>query len=180
MSRDRLMRQRSAGVALIMALIFLIILTGISVFIAKRANLQLRMTSNSIGKAQTFEQAEAARIAAEAAAMSLSDGISKGTKFNCDTTGYYAATGVTGTTGTCKALVVDNLVWSSADSVSARGGRYAIEYLGKLNIVFDEDRLTLPIKQTPVHVFHIVAQGTEADTGARSLLETVYLRRSSN
>lgn len=171
-------RARSRGVALILSLVFLVILIGIGVFLAKRSNLELRMTGNAMEKARTFEEAEEARLAAEALASALADNLSAGGSFNCSAIGYFAPAGVTGTTGACKALAVKDIAWTNANSVVAGEGRYVIEYQGRRNIVLEEDRFTLPIKETEVHGFRIATRGAE-ESGGRTSVETVYLRRSS-
>lgn len=177
--RDRkLAPSQARGIALILALIFLIILTGIGVYMAKRSSLELRMAGNVMSKAQTFERAEEARIGAETVASTLADALSAGGTFNCNTTGYFAAVGVGGTIGTCKALAVGGLKWDNTDSIAVGNGRYAIEYQGRRTIVLEEDRFSVPVKQTEVHGFRIATRGAEA-SGGRTVLETVYLRRAS-
>lgn len=170
---------RVRGITLVMVLVFLVIFAGIAVFIAKRTNLELRMTGNAQSKTQTFEQAEAARIAAEADAARITDALNTGAAFDCNVGGHYAAAGATGTTGTCAPLSADQLTWSDSDSIAAGDGRYAIEYEGKSAVVLQEDRLMLPRRFTTVHIFRILARGSEA-SGGRTVLETVYLRRSAN
>jgi len=165
-------------VALAVALIFLVIMGGIAVFLAKRSNLELRMASNTISKATTFERAEGALPTAEAMTGALADGISSGKSlFNCGTPGYYALPGVTGTIGTCKALSVSALTWTSTDTQASANGRYAIEYRGKDSVILPQDRYVLPVVLTEVYHFRIVSRGSAE--GGRTVLETVRLSRSS-
>lgn len=177
--REPALPAKSYGIAMILTLIFLIILSGIGIYLAKRSSLDLRMAGNLMGKTQTFEQAEEARITAEIAANTLADKISAGGRFDCSTSGFFAAPGVSGTSGNCRSLSVKDLKWDNSDSSASASGQYVIEYQGQLNIVLEEDRFNLPIKQTEVHGFRIVTRGIE-ESGGRTVLETIYVRRASS
>lgn len=167
-----------AGVALILSLVLLLILSSIGIYMGNRSMLQQRMASNAMSLAEAFENAEAARLTAEAAARDLADNLSAGLTFNCNRRGFFAAAGVTGTVGQCSGLDPAELNWGAADSIAADRGRYAIEYQGRREVILNEDRFTLPITRTEVHGFRVVTFGQDP-AGGTSILETVYLRRSS-
>ncbi len=176
--------RRQSGIALAVGLIFLLLMSIIGLYASRSSSLELRMAGNAGDKADSFENAEDARLDAETMLNDLALKISQGTPYDCGAlgVGYYARAGLV---NGCNALDPLNMAWDGTDSLpnpNNTGARYAIEYLGEdvVDAIYDD------VDQVPgqdegkerVYVFRVVGRGSEA-TGANSTIETIYMARQS-
>lgn len=170
------------GVALIMAMVFLLLLTLIGVTAMNTTSLEEKMAGNMTDKTRSFQAAESALITAENWIKGL---ISKPV-FPTNGIGLY-------TTATGATPVWDSLDWSGTANLvvypdtpagPASGGlnlvktqpKYIIEDMGEVPEVGGSISLSSSYKGKGNTVVRITAYGSGATDAATTLLQTTYSR----
>jgi len=170
---------RQHGVALVIGLVFLLLMTLIGLHLSRSSTLELRMAGNAGAKAVSFEFAEDVRMEAEQGLEQLVNNVLAVGVYDCSVlgAGYYARAGQ-GTS--CSALGQTLLGWDATDSIvstSYADRRYAIEYLGKdqvFEIGDDVETGTGGQRMRDVYVFRVVGYGKEP-SGSSSTVETFFI-----
>lgn len=181
---------RQGGVALILSLVVLLIVTVLGVAGLQTTSLQERMAANARDRDIAFQAAEAALRDAETVIESLGPAdlaafqdwdpnsptwAADGRYELEDSTGAAAWETMTDTEwqGTNAAAVVADF---DADQGVARNPRFVIEHVARLRT--DEDRLNMenygaPIG-APTDIFRVTAYGTGGSANATVMLQTTY------
>ena len=170
------------GVALVMAMVFLLILTLIGVTAMGTASLEEKMAGNQTDKTRSFQAAESALITAE----NWINGLINKPVFPDNSVGLY-------TTATGATPVWDNLDWSSTANLviypntptaSVSGSlntiktqpKYIIEDMGEVPEVGGSISLSNSYKGKGNTVLRITAYGSGGTDTATTLLQTTYSR----
>jgi type IV pilus assembly protein PilX len=165
------------GVALIMALVFLLMLTLLALTAMNTAALEEKMAQNTGDKTVAFQAAESALIAGE---LWIAGQLNKPVFDPANTSDGLHLRSLTGTpmwdesTGVWSGT--DTFAYTGLTGVSAQP-RYLIEDLGE--ITDNKGSLVLPInyKSSGKNLFRITARGRGATDTAVAVVQSVYERR---
>lgn len=162
-------RRPQRGITLILALLFLWILSIIGLVAMNGSGLELKMSANALQKTVSFQESEDARELAEEATETVVSTMKAGGAFPTSIAGYYDVTG-----GKARPNIADSDFWSDANasnyvSVNANN-KYVIEYLGRKTVVLD-DRTTSEL----VYVFRLSMLGVGLDGVSHTLAQTVHM-----
>lgn len=154
------------GMALIMSLVILLVLTLLGVTAMNTSNLQLLMTGNSQYQTTALNIAEDTIRNAEDKVTSIVNG---GTK----PTGYYDITAV-------PAIDLSSFDWADSKVASSGTSKYIIEYTGNhtLDSASLKWRQTQNITGDKVYVFRITAR-SPASRGAMRYVQSIFVTITS-
>lgn len=163
------LKTKQQGVALIMSLIILVILTLLGIGSMNTANLQILMTGNA--QYQTVALNTSERVIREAEI--LVDGIVAGAPAPSKTDGYHDIDG-----GDSE-VNLSNFTWpdnETADSANMANSKYIIEYSGRKSLPPATFKYINgnPIAGDNVYVFRITAR-TRATRGAVRVVQSIYV-----
>jgi type IV pilus assembly protein PilX len=162
-----------SGVVLIMALVFLTILSLLGFSVMSVSHLELKMAGHAMTMATALNQAESCLKAAESDATRLTDNTLNNPSATLTADGGYydIAAGVeVPDVGDPDFWLDPDVSWSCPG-----GGRYVIEYLGLQAIVRNADRYTGTA--VPMHGFRISARGGETEGGG-IILQSMFYRNA--
>ena len=160
-----LTRHNQTGLALIMSLVILLVLTLLGVASMNTSSLQLLMTSNSQYQTTALNTAEDIIRDAEAAVNTLVGGGA------APATGYYNITA-----GNDTPIDLDAFIWSAGAVTTSGSSQYIIEYAGDTTI----DSASLAWRQSQgisgdtVSVFRITAR-SPASRGAMRYVQSIFV-----
>lgn len=172
--------RQQRGVALIMAMAFLVVLTLLGVAMLSSSSLELKMSSNSLAKTAAFNAAEDVRLIAEDKVTAIVNRIEQNNRTFIQaaqdvglTKGYYDLSGGASGPGVDLFQFWDDS--ANYTQAGASGNGYAVEYLGVYTLFLD--RTTAPVggNEARMHVFRLTISGMGND-GARTTLQSVLMK----
>jgi len=160
---------RQRGLALIMSLVILLVLTLLGVAAMNTSNLQLLMTGNSQYQTTALNTAEGVIRDAENFVASYVNGTA-----TLPASGYYDLP------GGASPIELNGFDWSSANVVTSGSSQYIIEYTGDTNL----DSASIAWRQSngiagsTVSVFRITAR-SPASRGAMRYVQSIFVTLQS-
>lgn len=172
--------RRQRGVALIMAMAFLVVLTLLGVAMLSSSSLELKMSSNALAKTVSFNAAEDVRLIAEDKVTDIVNRIEQNNRTFIQaaqdegmTKGYYDLSA--GGTGPGVDLFQ---FWDNSANymqVGASGNGYAVEYLGVHALFLNRTTAPAGGNEARMHVFRLTISGVGSD-GARTTLQSMLMK----
>lgn len=173
-TRSTTSRRAETGVALVVGLVFLIVMSLISIEVSRSSLRNQRLATNGAVKQHAFERAENARDTAERLLPALATAIDDGGAFDCVVlgSGFFALSGVA---PGCPTLDAHSLLWNDNDSnapLLTDGERFVIEYLGTDAVLLPGTGFEIGTGESEavsVHLFRVVARGSEQGSAATTI-----------
>ncbi len=171
--------RRSRGMALVLSMVVLIVLTILGAAVMSGSGFELRMSSNALDKNISFNDAEDLRGQAETAVNAIVDRMeTNNVTFSAAASalgygnGFYDNSGG-GTVTTDVASFWDTP--TNYRAVGAGGAGYVVEYIGVYAVYLDRTTAPAGNDEQLMHVFRLTVMGRGA-TGALTAVQAVYMR----
>ena len=161
-------KYQQRGTTLVLSLIMLVILTILGTTAMNGSTLNLKMTSNAIDSAMSFEEAEGMRADAEERVRDIAEDMRDGEDFPNGQGLYDVAGG-----DSPEVLMLE--FWENPDNYHSDG--YVIEYLGEQDVTLDDDKDDGDTE--PMNIFRITVRG-EGTHGASTALQAVYMQSADD